>query len=157
MNGGELECAIRSNKCILQSFQGVFSRDNLPLTPSTQYPSIFIVNTDSVEGPGEHWVAIVFENKSRGLFFDSFGKPPMYYGQELETFLNTHVVGYKHFPYTVQPPTSTQCGLFVLTFLMLNVCFRCNLNCIIDFFDSNVHVNDRIVFNFVNMYYDLCK
>lgn len=156
MNGQELECAVRSNQCIVQSFQGVYSRNNLPST-SVPYPSIFIVNTDSVNGPGEHWVAIVLESKSSGIFFDSFGKSPIYYGQELAAFMNNNVIAYKHFTNTVQSSTSSRCGLFVLTFLILNVCFRCNLNCILDFFDSDVYINDRIVFNFVNMYYDLCK
>lgn len=142
--------------CITKSFKGVYSRNNLP-NDSIQYPSIYIVNSDNVDGPGEHWVAIVLENKSHGIFFDSFGKEPCYYGDELQHFFDTNVKQFQHMTRQVQSKTSNRCGFFVLTFLMLHVCFHCTLDCIKQFFDSDVNVNDRIVNNFVNVYYDFCK
>ena len=156
MNGNELECAIRSNSCIQMQVKGVFARNNLP-TGKIHYPSAYIVNNHTSDLPGEHWMAIVLESKSHGVFFDSFGKPPEFYGEELKHFLNCYVKQYECFNVQVQPKSSSHCGLFVLTFLMLNLCFKYSLNSIVNIFDSNVYANDHFVFNFVNTYYSLCQ
>ena len=156
MNGYELECAIRSNPCIRRRVKGVFAKNNLP-KDILHYPSAYIVNNHTSDRPGEHWIAIVLENKSNGFFFDSFGKPPEFYGEELKHFLNCNVSKYECFNIQVQPKSSSRCGYFVLTFLMLKLCYKYSLNCIVKMFDSNLNVNDRIVFNFVNTFYGLCQ
>lgn len=156
MNGEDLHYIVESNPCIRQIVKGVFSRTTLPVH-EIQYPSAYIVNTDERDGPGEHWVAIVLNNKSRGVFFDSFGRPPEFYGKELKTFLQSNVDSYVHFKNQVQSSFSTQCGLFVLSFLMLHVCLHWSMDCIENVFDVNLMVNDSIVFRIVNEYYDFCE
>ena len=156
MNGYELECAIRSNPCLQNLVKGVYARNSLPTDDMTQYPSAYIVNSDSADRPGEHWLGIVFKNKSEGMFFDSFGNPPEYYGEELNLFLNSNVRKYECFNVQVQSKNSSHCGLFVLTFLMLIVCLNYSLEDIACFFHSDDDVNDRIVLNFVNTYFSFC-
>lgn len=156
MNGYELECAIQSNPCLQNLVKGVYARNNLPTNDMTQFPRAYIVNSDRVDQQGEHWLAIVFKNKSQGMFFDSFGNPPEYYGEELKLYLDSNVTKYECFNVKVQPKNSSRCGLFVLTFLMLTVCLNYSLTDIECFFHSNDDVNDRIVLNFVNMYLSFC-
>ena len=156
MNGYELECVIRSNPCIQRSVKGVYARNNLP-KDGIRYPSTYIVNSDKDDRPGEHWLAIVLESKSHGIFFDSFGRPPEIYGVELKDFLNANVKQYQCFSLPVQSKHSSLCGFFVLTFLMLHVCLKWPIDSIVKFFDSDVNVNDRIVLSFVNEYYNLCQ
>ena len=133
MNGYELECTIRSNPCIQQSFKGVYARNNLP-TDGIQYPSAYIVNSDQHHRPGEHWLAIVLENKSHGVFFDSFGRSSEFYGGKLKQFLSANVRHYECFNVPVQSKHSTRCGFFVLTFLILNVCLKWSIDNIVNFF-----------------------
>ena len=156
MNGDDLQCIIESNPCLRQKVKGVFSRTTLPVSV-VQYPSVYIVNTDEDDGPGEHWVAIVLTNKGKGVFFDSFGRPPEFYGPELTFFLKSNVDNYFHFKNQVQSKFSTRCGLFVLTFLMLYVCLQWSMDCIEKMFDVHLTVNDSIVIRIVNEYYEWCK
>ena len=156
MNGEDLQRIIESNPCTHEVVKGVFSRTNLPVR-QIQYPSAYIVNTDEYGKPGEHWVVIILNSRSKGVFFDSFGKTPEIYGPELKTFLNSHVDNYVYFKKQVQSNFSTQCGLFALTFLMLYVCLQWTLDCIENIFDVNLLVNDSIVFLIVKEYYSMCK
>lgn len=56
-------------------FRGVFASDELPLHFS-RFPSALICNTDKADLPGTHWVAMYFEERGEGEYFDSFGLPP---------------------------------------------------------------------------------
>ena len=68
----------------IPNFRGVFMRDSLP-SGGPRYRESAIVNLDSENGPGSHWVAY----RKRGddiVYFDSFGnlQPPfdlmLYFG-----------------------------------------------------------------------------
>lgn len=155
MNGYELECFIKSNQCVQHTVKGIFARTNLP-TGRMEYPSAYIVNSDDDNGPGEHWLTIVLKSRAHGIFFDSFGRPPDFYGAELKHFLNCNVDSYEYFGVQIQPKHSSRCGFFVLTFLLLNVCLNYSLDSVSKFFSSDVNENDSIVFNFVNKYYGVC-
>ena len=36
----------------------------------------YIINTDTSDKPGEHWVAIYFRNNNEAIYFNSYGLPP---------------------------------------------------------------------------------
>ena len=68
------------------SFQGVYSRNELPIMAPTT--SLYVCNTDPNHKLGEHWVTIYIENNRRGEYFDSFGMPPLF--KEFVTFLDNN-------------------------------------------------------------------
>lgn len=155
MHSSELECAIRSNHCFRPYFRGIFARDTLP-DDVKEYPSVYIVNTDPSDRPGTHWTAIVIKSRGYGLFFDSFGNHPGYYGEELARFMDSTVYHYDHFRTKIQSNDSHLCGYFVLAFLFSNMCLFLSLKSFRELFSINLSVNDCIVYDFVNVYYDIC-
>ena len=39
------------------------------------FPSAYVINSDPSSKPGEHWVAVYFDKRGRGEYFDSYGLP----------------------------------------------------------------------------------
>ena len=58
-------------------FKGVYPKDQLP---TVEYPGSYVVNTDPSTAPGEHWVAMFFNNPRSAEFFDSYCLHPIVYG-----------------------------------------------------------------------------
>ena len=71
---------------------GVYARNTLPRTMT--YSAMYIVNmapnrsnqSDPIELPGRHWIAIYLESEDYGEYFDS-------YGQELDLDFIAHMNG----------------------------------------------------------------
>lgn len=92
-------------------FRGVFMRNNLP--KKSWKKECGIVNLDSTEGFGTHWVAYRKKNHNVAEYFDSFGdlKPP----KELVNYLKCEIF-YNRDRY--QNFNSKNCGRLCLEFLM---------------------------------------
>ena len=45
-----------------------------------EYPGSYLVNTDSSTAPGEHWVAMFFNNQRSAEFFNSYSLHPIVHG-----------------------------------------------------------------------------
>ena len=56
------------------AFKGVYARNKLPRRLNV--PSALIGNTDPVDRPGTHWVALYIDANSRGEYYDPTGRPP---------------------------------------------------------------------------------
>lgn len=95
-------------------FLGVFSRDSLP-TKVANYPCTLIINTDTKNLPGKHWVAIYISSFKEGEYFDSFGcEPP----QDVALWMNKFTIKWnKLHSVRLQNPLSTACGKYVLFFV----------------------------------------
>lgn len=76
MNSSQLLNMVKSDPCLRQYVKGVFASNTLPQI-ITQYPSAFIVNTQPVPFPGEHWLALIIYSPAQAEFFDSLGKSPV--------------------------------------------------------------------------------
>ena len=68
LSGAELKNKILRNgsSVTLQAFHGVFAMDKLPFAVP-YYPFFMIVNTQSHNLPGEHWIAVFIENAVKCL------------------------------------------------------------------------------------------
>ncbi|CAB4016293.1 Hypothetical predicted protein [Paramuricea clavata] len=53
-------------------------------------PRGYILNTDSSDKPGSHWVAVYLTEDGKGEFGDSYGKAPGFYTENFSKFLNKH-------------------------------------------------------------------
>ena len=56
-------------------FIGVFPRNLLPLSVIRKPPLTLIVNTDTSNLKGQHWVAVYIDQYRRGEYFDSLAQP----------------------------------------------------------------------------------
>ena len=73
--------------------EGSFSVcDELPSIEINEYPKSFVVNTDPMELPGTHWIAIYFNEQKNGEFFDSYGKHLIHYNKHFLDFMNRNAV-----------------------------------------------------------------
>lgn len=142
----ELEKWAKNNINI--NFLGIFASNELSkLKPLYNYPYYFIINTDNNNLSGQHWICIYMHDKKIGEIFDSFGKFPNFYVQR---WLNKNSNKWYYNPKLLQPPLSTNCGLFCLYFIY----FRCinptlTLNQFVDYyFTYDVYKNDYLVTQF---------
>ena len=97
-------------------------------------------------------MAIIFNSPRHGVFFDSFGRRPE---KEFKDFLDVNVERYDYFDAQIQSTSSVSCGLFVLAFLVSQLCMHMSLDDFKRLFDVNLSVNDCIVYDYVTRYYDL--
>jgi len=141
MNTNQLIDYMLKDQYIRRYFGGVCPRDRLPLYVRDQ-PKIFIVNTDPLEKPGEHWIAVWMD--VIGEHFDSIGKKPE---KDFEHFLILNSVNYKYNDRKVQSSYSKTCGQFCLFY-----CYhRCRGYCfeeILAMFSDNLLDNEIKVVRF---------
>lgn len=122
-------------------FKGVFAADMLPMT--FQKPAIFIVNTDTKDKPGEHWISIYFSNGGVCEYFDSFGMPPIVC--EHIKFIKEHANKLLYNPMSIQSLDTSVCGQYCVMFAchkLKNKTFQSFLNL---FDKKNSYNNDAVV------------
>jgi len=107
---------VQDNDLFAPYFYGIYSVDNLPLRiHKSILPVGFILNTDTANLPGKHWIAVIFLPNGRGEVFDSFGMQPP---SRLQIWINKHCVrGWTFNNAIIQNPFSTLCGLYSLHYL----------------------------------------
>ena len=74
MNTFQLAQVLTKDPFTKGSFVGVYACDQLSSIEINEYPKSFVVNTDPMELPGTHRIAIYFNEQMKGEFFDSYGK-----------------------------------------------------------------------------------
>lgn len=95
----------------IKNFRNVFMRDDLPSKPHRH--ECAIVNLDSINGPGTHWVAYC-KKRDSVYYYDSFGDLPP--PTELINYLGSKsTIYYNYLKY--QNYNSFICGQLCLTFL----------------------------------------
>ena len=101
-------------KLHVKHFIGVFPLDKLPI--HIEPVSRLIVNTDSHNLQGQHWIALSFEKGGIVLAFDPFGwyYPPLLISR-IHSIPSVHRVMYNRKMF--QKLTERTCGLYCLQFL----------------------------------------
>ena len=74
MNTEQIEKILKGDAYAKQIFKRVYPRDKIPTV--VKYPSAYVFNSDPSSKPGEHWIALYFDKKRRGEYFDSYGVGP---------------------------------------------------------------------------------
>ena len=123
------------------NFNGVFPRD---LLGNFAYrPGGYIVNTDPSDKPGEHWVALFFDEQHVGEYFDPYGFAPMH--EEIYNFLNQHSSSkWTYNKQQLQNILSISCCYFCYLYQM----FRLNglsLADLQDFFTNKTVINEILL------------
>ena len=52
------------------------------------FPSAYVINSDRSSETGEHWIAVYFDKRGRGGYFDSYKLAPAFVG--LESYMDTY-------------------------------------------------------------------
>ena len=129
------------NKYSKSIFIGVFARDNLPKS-LPKYPCSLIINTDTKNLPGKHWVSIYISSYKEGEYFDSFGEEP---SQDIALWLNKFTVKWKKINVNIlQNPLSITCGFFVLFYANERPLVKSHFH-ILKSFHSSTFRNDEFV------------
>lgn len=151
MNSTQLLNVVKMDPCLRRNVKGVFASNTLPPIV-TQYPSAFIVNTQPLPLPGEHWVVIIIQSLSQAEFFDSLGKSPADYNQDIQKFLRKNSAQCNVKSIRLQPRNSDLCGLYVLVFLIARLCYKNSLNHVYALFSKDIQSNDDFVKHFMHDY-----
>ena len=110
LTGLDLDALIRLDPVAIRYYLGVISSyQRLPFFPETTR-GYYLVNTDKLTGPGEHWTCLFFNGNGTCDYADSYGLPPLpsLYSQ----LVKDYSVRYAPTPY--QGPFSLLCGLYAV-------------------------------------------
>lgn len=150
MDGLQLAHLLSMNSETSKYFQGIAMRDSKELPGLRTDPSLYILNTDSKYGKGEHWCVAVYEG---GVleFFDSFGMHPIMYSfQNLLTLKHFDQLVYNQ--YCFQHFQSHVCGhhCFFFAYQRSRGMSLSQIQCLYNTNDKEE--NDQMVLNFVVKY-----
>ena len=70
MNTLQIERLLKKDLKSKTIFKKVCALDQLE---KPTFPSAYVINSDPSSKPGEHWVAVYFDKRGRGEYFDSYG------------------------------------------------------------------------------------
>lgn len=98
-----------------ETFGGVFGSENYSLL---RIPCFLVLNTDSSDQPGRHWV-VLFINSFRCEFFDSLGHPPSFYHKHWEKLLQKYSTSFAYNKVCLQDEESNLCGEFCIFYTIM--------------------------------------
>lgn len=109
----QINNVLKEDTIAKHTFAGVYPADMLPfeLTP----PLGIVANLDDAKDPGSHWVGIYIRENGEGMYFDSYGLPPL--RPQLNAFLNKYK--WKYNTKRFQTLTSEDCGWYAILFILL--------------------------------------
>ena len=99
---------------IKDAFLGVFPMDKLP-HHVPHYPTCMVINTQSHNLPGEHWISVFITSDKRGEVFDSLGLPLSNY---LIRWLNQFTKSWQYNRKIYQRFGSDKCGAYAIYYLL---------------------------------------
>ena len=88
VNTFQLAQVLTKDPLTIGSFAGVYACDQLSSIEIDKYLKSFVVNTDPLELPGAHWIAIFFNEQMKGEFFDSYRKLPIHYNKHFLNYIS---------------------------------------------------------------------
>ncbi len=136
MNTTQLTNCLKADEIIANLCLGVFAADKVPKIP---IGFGLIMNTHPTGKPGEHWLALYNNGKTKELF-DSYGRK---HGKYVPAM-----------PVRLQGTFSSTCGQYCLFYLYHRLRGYNNVD-IYSFFGYNYLNNDDIVTEFVYKMYDI--
>ena len=148
MNTFQLAQVLTKDPLTKESFAGVYACNQLSSIQINEYPKSFVVNTDPMELPGTHWIAIYFNEQMKGEFFDSYGKHPIHYNKYFLDFMNRTGVQWEHNKIQLQSAFSSVCGQYCIYFLY-HRCRKRSMSSIVNSFVNDKLRNDQLVYDFV--------
>lgn len=141
MNTEEIDNILRNHPC----YKGTFSLNNHPTIQN--YPSCFVVNTQTSNLSGQHWFAIWVSNNRNGEVFDSYGVIPP---TRTQLWMNTHCNIWTFNKTLYQNLFSDLCGAYCIYFIV-NRLYKNSMKDVLKPLD-NAKNPDEVVKNFLKTY-----
>ena len=121
MNNHQIEGLLLRDGCVSSKFRGAIPYDLLP-SKTTSFPSLYVVNSDSSDGRGKHWMCIYMEEEGKmPELFDSLARGVHHYDRKIEDFIIKHGPRYKTNVKRIQGQNSDVCA----DYCILYAYFRC--------------------------------
>ncbi|RWS22386.1 uncharacterized protein B4U80_11444 [Leptotrombidium deliense] len=143
MNTTQIDCFLKNESL----FEGTYPCDAVPI--SLVAPFIIIINTAGKKHPGEHWVSLYVKENRKGIYFDSYGLPPLV--PHISATILYYCKSCKYNAITLQTTDkmSFTCGHYCVLFSMyMNQ--KIPFKNFIYLFSKNTFLNDYIVSKIVN-------
>ena len=132
----------------LTTFIGTFSCDTIPLPPSLNQISYWIVNTSMVNQLGGHFITLIYDGLKKKLFYlDSFGLDVS--NVFILKYMYTLTHEYMFNPVCIQPLHSNYCAFYAMGFIIE---YRKSQSLVqfINMFNVKYGLqNDRVVINYI--------
>ena len=148
----QLQHFVRLHRHLNKHFLGVYALNQLPRSlnkPARALACGLIVNTDTNNLPGRHWIACLLLPHGRGEVFDSFGQLPP---PRVQLWMNRHCPrGWTFNSTAIQSPLSTLCGGYCLYYLFERMVLKTPLKtiiCKLTFFSNG----DSIIARFLRVH-----
>ena len=148
MNTFQLAQVLMRDPFTKGSFSGVYACDELTSIEINKYPKSFVINTDPMELPGTHWIAIYFNEQMKGEFFDSYRNHPIHCNKRFLDFMNRNAVEWEDNKIQLQSAFSTVFGQYCICFLYHH-CMKKLMSTIVNSFVNDELHNDKLVYDFV--------
>jgi len=108
-----------------------------------------IVNTDSSDKPGQHWIAISIGSNGKGKYFDSYGLPPLHH--EFNDFLSKHCPnGWVFNDVTLQCLSCVTCGHYCVAYIKFK-CLGHSLEEFTSIFAKDSYFNDDLIKLYISL------
>lgn len=149
MNSQEIEEILMLDKDVRRIFRGIYAVDELK--PDVILRNrLYVCNADLSVNPGLHWICIYIPEKSEQCveMFDSLGKNPQIYPQNISNFLIYSGKSYMYNTLRIQDFFSESCGLFCIMYCICRskgISFRD----ILHYFTPSLSNNEHLVVNFI--------
>lgn len=127
-----------------KTFLGVYAIDQLPRTLPTKRPLLLVCNTDPIQKPGQHWIAIYIGPNSYGEYFDSLG---LTVPSTFKKFLDRYCSRWITVDRQLQSVISSFCGHYCVYYCYWREKGR-DLNKIVNSFTNDTGLNDFIAHKF---------
>lgn len=122
-------------------FLGVYAADALPNKLPKRRPLLLVVNTDTSDQPGQHWVSMFIDKQDKGEYFDPVGMQPLpIFDKFLTKFCSTYVYNNSQ----LQSSISYVCGHYAIVYAVIKCKYMYSLQHIIDVFTTDTYLNDMI-------------
>ena len=145
MNTEELESYMKCDPCISKLMGGVVPKDLLP--PPEEGVKLFIVNLDTSNKQGSHWIVLLLSKECICEYFDPLGNNIDNYIAE---YLNTHSLPVLVNTKQCQNHNTLSCGKFCLFYCFFRS--RCKtMQEILNYFKHDTVYNDILV----NCFYEV--
>lgn len=154
MNTDELRRVISSLHCLNKCHVEICALNTLPKTTTNRYPQVYIINTDPIPLPGEHWISVLMLDTMSSEYFDSLGKPAEFYGDSIQKFISENSQRCFYILQSLQDPNSDVCGQYVLFFILMRVCLSVSMKKMYEMFGDNLKDNDYFMTSYLS---DLLK
>ena len=149
MNTEQIYQILCSDQLTKSRLGRVCALDQLP-DNLEKLPCIFVCNTDPSNLPGQHWIALYFDEQGHGEYFDSLG--PYSVNREIVSYMDMHTLSWHKNENQIQSLYSNVCGQYCIYFLMKR-CRNISINTVVNHFTSDFIKNDIFISDFIKKYY----